>query len=393
MIYTAPPLQDADHAVLSLIESQRERLKFHTQGNPRRWLGSLRRSTFARAIRGSNSIEGYHATMDEVIAAVEDEPPLDERTETWHAIRGYRNAMTYIMQAAQDPYFEFSKQFLKSLQFMMIGYDMTKYPGQWRPGAIFVVNQKTGETVYEGPDSELVNELVEELVRYLKSDPQEPVIIRAAMAHLNLAMIHPFKDGNGRMARALQTLVLAREGMLHPVFSSIEEWLGRHTEDYYAVLAYVGQGKWNPQRDALTWIRFCLKAHYQQAATLIRRNEEYEEIFEGLTTILQREKLPDRAAVPLFDAALGFQVTNARYRSDAEVTEFVASRDLKRISEAGLLVPRGEKRGRTYVAGQELLKLRQTVRRNRPLIDPYQIVAGRAKAAAQQSEPLLPRMP
>jgi hypothetical protein len=52
-------------------------------------------------------------------------------------------------------------------------------------------------------------------------------------------------------------------------------------------------------------------------------------------------------------------------------------------------VPRGEKRGRTYAAGQELLKLRQTVRRNKPLADPYQIVAGRAKAA-QDSEPLLP---
>ena len=67
-------------------------------------------------------------------------------------------------------------------------------------------------------------------------------MVRGAMAHLNLTMINPFKDGNGRISRALQTLVLAREGILHPVFCSIEEWLGRVTAEYYAVLAEVGQG-------------------------------------------------------------------------------------------------------------------------------------------------------
>ncbi len=62
------------------------------------------------------------------------------------------------------------------------------------------------------------------------------------MAHLNLTMIHPFKDGNGRMARALQTLVLSREGIVSPVFSSIEEWLGKNTLPYYNILAETGEG-------------------------------------------------------------------------------------------------------------------------------------------------------
>jgi Fic family protein len=50
------------------------------------------------------------------------------------------------------------------------------------------------------------------------------------MAHLNLVMIHPFRDGNGRMARCLQSVVLAREGVLSPVFMSVEEYLGRNTQ-------------------------------------------------------------------------------------------------------------------------------------------------------------------
>ncbi len=388
MIFESPPLDQSDREVLELIERQRERLKVHTQSAPKRWSGSLRRSTFARAIQGSNSIEGYNATLDDALAVVEDEQPVDERTETWLAIRGYRNALTYIGQAATDPYFEFSKQFLKSLHFMMLSHEMSKHPGQWRPGSIFVVNQKTGETVYEGPDVELINTLIEKLVEYLKTNTDDPTVVKAAMAHLNLTMIHPFKDGNGRMARALQTLVIALDGMLHPVFSSIEEWLGQNTEEYYLVLGMTGQGQWNPERSSLTWVRFCIKAHYQQAATLIRRNEEYSRLFD--VELLKENAMPDRASLTVFDAALGFRVTNSRYRVDAEVTELTASRDLKRLSDAGLIIPIGERRGRTYRASDTLKGIRQRTRLPRPLENPYELIARRQPPAAIQSEPRLP---
>jgi Fic family protein len=391
VIFRAPKLDEADVAVLSLISRQRERLKMYTQSAPSRWFGSLRRTTMARAIQGSNSIEGYDASLDEAVAAVENDPSLlDERTETWLAIRGYRNALTYINQASQDQTFEFSKQFLKSLHFMMLGHDMAKHPGQWRPGSIFVVNQRTGLTVYNGPDVELVNPLVEELIAYLKGSSDEPNLVKAALAHLNLTMIHPFKDGNGRMARALQTLVIALDGILHPVFSSIEEWLGQHTEEYYEMLALTGKGEWNPYGSTQAWVRFCLKAHHQQAATLIRRNEEYSLIYEGITEIVKRHKLDERSSIPLFDAALGLRLTNSRYRTDAEVSELVASRDLKKLCDAGLLEPYGEKRGRFYRSSAPLKDLRQSIRTRKPLDDPYELVARQRKSVDQEELPRLP---
>lgn len=254
---------------MSEIEQQKQRLRIFTQNSPNRWMGSLRRSTFARAMVGSNSIEGYHATVGDAIAVVQNEEPLDAKGETHAALQGYRDAMTYIIQAANDPHFEFGSQFLKSLQFMMLRHDLTKNPCQWRPGTVHVVEQSTGKPVYEAPDAAQVNGLIEELMAFLRSDDGTPPVVRGAMAHLNLAMIHPFKDGNGRMARGLQTLVVALEGIIHPVFSSIEEWLGNHTPGYYRILADTGQGRWNPTRDALPWIRFCLTAHHQQSATLI----------------------------------------------------------------------------------------------------------------------------
>lgn len=291
MIFAEPALSAEDHKVLGILNNQRVRLRVATQNNPRRWYGTLQKSTLARVIQGSNAIEGYNVSMDEAMAAVEDEPPLDEKTETWAAINGYRAAMTYIMQAAEDPYFEFNKQLLKSLHFMMTQFDLSAHPGKWRPGAVRVVNDETGVIVYEAPDVDNVDPLVGELVECLDNQDHQSVTVAAAMAHLNLAMIHPFKDGNGRMARALQTLVLAREGVIHPLFSSIEEWLGRNTQEYYNVLGEVGKGSWNPSHSALPWVRFCIKAHYQQANTLIRRYEEYESVFESVEKIIAREKL------------------------------------------------------------------------------------------------------
>jgi Fic family protein len=189
------------------------------------------------------------------------------------------------------------------------------------------------------------------------------------------------------MARALQTFVLAADGVLHPVFSSIEEWLGRNTEEYYQVLALTAQGRWSPEQSAGVWVRFCLKAHYQQAATLIRGNDEYARLYEVLAARLEREKLPERATLPIFNAAQGFRVTNARYRADAEVKDLTASRDLKRLCDIGLLVASGEKRGRVYRASEMLSELRNNVRAPKSVIDPYELVARRM---SEGDEPLLP---
>lgn len=368
-----------------MISEQRQRLRLYTQNNPAQWMGSLRRSTFARAMVGSNKIEGYHSTVSDAVAIIENEQPLEAPTdETRAALNGYRDAMTYVIQAANDPHFEFAKQFLKSLQFMMVRHDMTKNPGQWRPGAIHVVDHNTGTQVYEGPDADLVNGLVEELVGFLTSDTDTHILVRAAMAHLNLTMIHPFKDGNGRMARALQTLVLARDGILHPLFSSIEEWLGNHTPEYYKVLADVGQGGWRPENDALPWVRFCLTAHYQQAATFIRRNDEYGRLFERIDELVKRLRLHDRSTLSLFEAALGWSITNPRYRTHADVGEYVASRDLKALCDAGLFEPIGEKRGRFYRRTSVLEKLRNGARIKKPLENPYDLI----KSETQYQLPL-----
>ena len=382
MIYQIPRLQAVDEQVLKMIQESRNQLRHFVSQNPVRWTGFLRRQTFARAIQGSNSIEGINANLAEAVAIVDDEKPATIEEDTTRALTAYRVALTYILQVADDPFFDLNAQVVKSIHFMMLNYDMTKLPGQWRPGEIYVVNEPNGQRVYEGPDPRAVPDLMEEMVVQIREAANVNSIVTGAMAHLNLTMIHPFRDGNGRMARALQTLVLARDGILSSVFSSIEEWLGRNTQAYYDVLAAVGRGSWHPANDALPWIRFCLRAHYQQAATLIRRNAEMGRTWEQISEAIKAEKLDPRLEIALMDAAFGIPVRNNRYRTENNISDVVASRDLKKLCDHGWLMPVGEKRGRFYTATKRLSDIRAQNRSARRVPDPYQLVEERGQLAS-----------
>ncbi|HEY6324285.1 MAG TPA: Fic family protein [Thermoanaerobaculia bacterium] len=375
MLFRTPVLNTRELEVLHHITELKVTLKYATS-EPVRWTGLLRRNAFARAVRGSNSIEGYNVTMEDAIAAVEGEEPMDPRTEAWMAVAGYRRALTFVLQRAEDPHFRHSEEVLKSLHYMMLDFDLSKHPGRWRPSTIFVRNETTGEVVYEGPPGEMVQGLVEELINDLNGPDERSPLVAAAMAHLNLVMIHPFSDGNGRMARGLQTLVLARGGVIATPFSSIEEYLGRNTQDYYAVLSEVGAGSWSPKRDARPWIRFCLRAHYHQALTLLRRSREMQKLWDALERIVSGFDLPERTLVALVDAAHGLRIRNTTYRTGALVTDVVAARDLKLLVERKLLEKKGENRGRFYVASPLVLDVRRKTSEQRlPLPDPFAVGA------------------
>src|ERR1700690_3249198 len=101
MIFEPPKLGDEEIEVLDDIARVRKSLK-HSMAVPRRWDGLLRRNTLARAIRGSNSIEGYMARVEDAIAAVEGAEPGDIEQDTWRAVVGYRNAMTFVLQLSRD---------------------------------------------------------------------------------------------------------------------------------------------------------------------------------------------------------------------------------------------------------------------------------------------------
>jgi Fic family protein len=370
MLYQTPQLSLEDSQVLEEIYAMRSRLS-DVLRVPRRWTGGLRRHSIAQAIRGSNSIEGYVVDVDDAAAAIDDEEPLSAGQQTFAEIRGYRQALGYVLAMAGDEHFALDASTIRSMHFMLLGHDLSKSPGSYRTGPIFVHDEAKDEVVYAGPEAGEVPSLVDQFVECPGLTDDDP-LVAGAMAHLNLVMIHPFRDGNGRLARALQTLVLARRGVAEPEFASIEEWLGANTADYYRVLAHTGAGAWHPERDAALWVTFNLRAHHMQAQTLQSRYEQAMAMWEAIDQLRSRLNFPERMDLALYEAALGYRIRRSTYIKRAEVEDRTASRDLKAFVQHGLLTAVGETRGRHYVAGPGLEPVLEARRKARTRVtDPY----------------------
>ncbi|GAA1013677.1 hypothetical protein Aple_088180 [Acrocarpospora pleiomorpha] len=370
-IYDTPPLTTEDRGVLAEIHQMRKRLR-HVLRTPKRWEGGLRRSALARAIRGSNSIEGYRVAEDDAAAALDDDEPIGADQRTFLEIQGYRHALGYVLAMGEEDYSTFDATEIRAMHYMMLRHEPAKSPGRYRKGPVFVHDERSDLVVYEGPDAADVPALMDALVESLHSKPEVDPVVRSAMAHLNLVMIHPFRDGNGRMARALATSVLTRSDIGEPEFSSIEEWLGANTDDYYAALALTGCGSWRPRDDAHLWISFNLRAHHMQAQTVAQRVQEAGTTWTELDALIAEHALPERAIDAMFEAVLGYRVRRASYLKRTGVEDQTATRDLAALAGAGLLVPHGNGRGRFYTAGKPLQLIRESRRaRREPLSDPY----------------------
>lgn len=370
-MFTYRSLDAEEAAVLDRINEMQHQLRYYVVQEPRRWTGLLARMTRARALRASNSIEGINVSAEDALAAIDNEDPTEADKATWQAVAGYHAAMDYILQRCRDESFQFSKDVLLAVHFMISQHDLNANPGNFRPGWVGVHDTETGELVHEGVDRDLLEPLVDELIDYVNDADQQPVILKAAMTHLNLTLMHPFSDGNGRTARCFQTAVLAHEGIVAPIFSSIEEYTGRNQQEYYNVLAEVGGGGWNPKRDCQPWVRFCLKAHFRQARTLLRRTREIERVYNDLHKLVTGLGLPERTALALLEALSGLRVRNASYRVSADISNNLASRDLKALVDAELLVPQGERRGRSYSPAEQVKRIRDRHRTAKGVENPF----------------------
>jgi Fic family protein len=375
VIFKSVRLGSEELRVIDAISQMYKRMRY-ALSSPARWEGSLRRIQFARGIRGSNSIEGYVASAEDALAVAEGQEPLDADRETASAIKGYRDAMTFVLQLAKDLNFTIGEGYVRALHFMMLQHDLSKNPGKWRTGPIYVRDEERKANVYEGPPADLVPRLMGELISYMRSNiDNDHALVKGAMAHLNLVMIHPFSDGNGRMGRCLHTLMLAKRGIVDPVFSSVEEYLGRrtNTRQYYDVLGKVGEGSWNPGNDTRPWIRFNITAHYRQAATVKGRMTMIAKLWDHLEKVIKEKNVPERSIYALSDAAMGYKIRSTHYKALAEVSSVVSSRDLKSLVDAGLLVGSGEKRGRFYRAAPSLSETWLELRKQEPsdIPDPF----------------------
>jgi Fic family protein len=351
MLYLMPPLDAADRQVLDELDTMRKELRAHLRSKPR-WEGQFRRSLFAAAIQGSNTIENITISSTDARALVEHAPmSAAADDDTQQAVIGYRDAMTYVQQTPHMEFFDYSETLLSTVHFMITRYQPAKWPGRYRVGGIFVSSSDPLEPMYTGPDAELVPALMHELIEWLRDgDLDAPPYARAAMAHLNLVAIHPWRDGNGRTARALHTLIMARTGELAPEFSSIEEWLGEQTNTlhYYEALRAVQGGSFQPERDTRPWLKFAFAAHHRQAQRVQRRYEWTVRLWNDLARLAEERGLAERTVSALYAAAVG-ELRRTTYQQDESLSRDQAIRDIQALTRTGLLAAQGHATGRVYI--------------------------------------------
>jgi Fic family protein len=193
-----------------------------------------------------------------------------------------------------------------------------------------------------------------EVIHWLGTgDLDAHLVIRAAMAHLHVVSLHPFRDGNGRISRIVQSLVLALGGLPAPEFVTIEEYLGNHTDAYYEALRDVQGGFYQPERDATPFVRLCVEAHLAQARRRLLQLDQANARWSYLQLLVEERGWPDRLVIGL-EQSLFDGTGRASYSAEAGVSAPTASNDLRRLLDAGLIQQQGRGPTTRYMASERL---------------------------------------
>lgn len=323
-------------------------------GQARPWVLPLRRQQQARSWASSIGIEGFELSpaRAEKLAKGEAEPVPGSEGEA--AFVCYAQAMEHVSVLAVDPRFRWLDRVIYDLHFETCRFQRNRHPGLLRTEPT-AVTSPGGGVAYVAPGAGELPELIEEFIASV-GEGTDSAAIAASMAHLNLVSIHPFADGNGRISRIVQSLVLAREGILAPELGSIEQFLAAHTGRYYEVLMAVQGGSFDPARNATPWVEFCLEAHLDQARARMLLMDQAADRWERLEHLVSGRGWNQRLTIALEQALFG-STDRSSYATEAGIANPTASGDLRRLVDAGLFEVRGAGRSTAYRPTSRLRKL------------------------------------
>lgn len=352
MISATPILTPELQAQLDELDKLRDDLG-HEVGRTAPWIGALRWQVRASSVEGSTSIEGFSVGPGEAVALVSGDRQVDPDDENRQAVACYARAMDHVGVMAADPSFAWSDRVILDLHFDACSFQRSESPGRWRTGPVGVTGSD-GRIRYQAPDAEEVPGLMAEVIEWLQAgDRNAHTVVRAAMAHLHVVSVHPFRDGNGRISRIVQSLVLAQEGLMSPEFGSIEEYLGQHTADYYAALNEAHGPAYQPERDASNWVAFCVNAHLSQARQRLTQFKDAAARWTHLEELVKSRNWPDRLVIALEQSLMGAS-DRTSYAMEADISPATASADFRRLLDAGLVEQEGRGRNVRYRAGEGL---------------------------------------
>ncbi len=313
------PPYDITNAILKLLTAIAERLGEVNSAHLHRPSPELRKRNRVKTIKASLEIEGNTLNEAQITAIIDRKrvigPEKDIR-EVVNAIKVYDQINSFSPSSLNS--------FLKAHRILMDG--LMDNPGQLRtrPVGIF----KGEQVAHLAPPAENLDHLMRDLFQYVqKSD--DHLFIKSSVAHYEIEFIHPFMDGNGRMGRLWQTLILLQE---YPVFEFLpfETVIKNRQQTYYDVLEYCDK-----QGNSTRFIEFMLDAIHTSLEELLKVQNQQLDPQERMTYFLTVFK--------------GNQFSRQDYlRVFRDISPATASRDLKLAVEQNRIQKKGDKRTTKY---------------------------------------------
>ena len=279
----------------------------------------LRKANRIKTIHSSLEIEGNTLSFDQVTAVFEDRKilgPKKDILEVKNAIRLYDNLKSYKPFSIQS--------FLNAHALLMKG--LVDHPGRFRGKGAGII--KGSQLAHIAPDSSMVHPLMKNLFSYVHNH-NDLWLIKSCVFHYEMEFIHPFEDGNGRMGRFWQSVILSDK---YPVFEylPIESIIRAKQEEYYESL-----GLSDAEGQSTSFIEFILGVIDLALLELL----SYE-----------RVKLSDVERIEQFKEFIGNDhFTRKDYlKKYPELSSATASRDLRIGVEKGLIIKSGDKNTTQY---------------------------------------------
>ena len=234
----------------------------------------LRRINRIRTIHGSLAIEGNTLSEEQITAILAGKQVVAPPRE----IQEVRNAIEVYDRLEQwNPYRE--KDFLTAHEIMMRG--LIDFPGRYRSGGVGVMGRK--EVMHVAPPASMVPGLMARLFGWLGRKERHP-LVASSIFHYELEFIHPLEDGNGRMGRFWQTLILFS---WTPVFVNlpVESMVHMRQKEYYRAIE-----KSSSLGDSAPFVEFMLRAIYGavcEAAGQTRGDQVFDQVNDQVARLVQ----------------------------------------------------------------------------------------------------------
>lgn len=308
-------------------------------------LSALRRVATIESVGSSTRIEGSRLSDEDVDKLLSGLDPRSFRSRDEQEVAGYAELMELLFESWQ--HVDLTENHIKQLHGVLLRHSEKDawHRGEYKklPNSVEAFDE-TGRSlgvIFETASSFDTPRLMEDLVRWtLKGSGQRqhhPILVIAVFIVRFLA-IHPFQDGNGRLARALSMLLLLRSGYEYVPYSSLERVIEENKDSYYRALRRAQSTLDKDESRLGDWLEFFVECLLQQKNVLLRK--------------LERERL--MAPLPaLSENLLRIVQEHGRVTVHQAVTLTGANRNtvkvhLRHLVEAGKLAQRGRGRGTWY---------------------------------------------